>query len=454
MKIHLFLPFLFFACTSASYAQMSPGLQARLDFVLDSVCTANNLKGASAAVLMPGQGTWTSTYGESYAGTPITTDMQFGIGSNTKTFTSTLLLKLQENGQLDLDDTIGTWIQNVPNVNGQITVRQLLNHTSGLYNFTNSPGFNTTIGTDPHAMWQPEDVLQFIGAPVFAPGTDWEYSNTNYALAGMIISDILGVPYHQAIRDSILTPNGLNNTINFPYEQSGITIPHYWSVYLGAPYLVDGEDVNYSQNAMATMANAAGAIFSTAEDNVRFWNKLLSGDIINSNSLQEMQECIYLSPATRYGLGIFRRSNFNGHVAYNHGGTNLGFINENIADSITGTCISVLTNQDSVSNSIILTKVIAALHKETTGPLSVSNMNRASSISVYPNPCNKYVNITTTEDDLVMHLTDISGREIMYQQLNKGTTEIMLENIASGIYMIRLTNKDKQILFTSKLSVY
>ncbi len=454
MKKLLLLPILFFACTTSLFAQMSPGLQGRLDLVLDSVCTVYNIKGASAAVLMPGQGTWTGTFGESHAGTPITEDMYFGIGSNTKTFTSALMLKLQENGLLDLDDTIGTWIQNVQNVNGQITIRQLLNHTSGLYNFINNPTFYPSINANVSAIWQPEDVLPFIYAPIFPPGTDWGYSNTNYLIAGLIIKAVVGTSYHQALRDSILDPQGLTNTVFFPFETPTGPIPHGWSQYFGAPYLIDGIDVNWEHNALLSMEGAAGAIMSTAEDNVIFWDKLMSGNIINNASLNEMKQTIYIGGGTGYGLGIFRDSVFNGHAIYSHGGTNACWFNENIYDDVTGTCVSVLTNQDSISNGILLTVVVAALHKETLGPLSVTSTNKGSDISVYPNPANKYVNINTSEDDLVMYLSDISGRAIIDQRLNKGTTEIPLENIASGIYMIRIMNNDKQTVFSNKLSVY
>lgn len=455
MKKHLLLPILFCAFTTASFAQISPGLLARLDFVLDSVCTANNIKGASAAVLMPGQGTWTGTYGESYAGAPITEDMHFGIGSNTKTFAATMMLKLQEDGLLSLDDTIGTWIQNVQNVDGQITIRQLLNHTSGLYSFTNNPNYFASVNADVTAIWQPEDILQFIYAPVFAPGTDWEYSNTNYLLAGLIVKAVLGTSYHQALRDSILDPQGLAATAFFPFETPTGPIPHAWSQYFGQPYLVDGVDVNWEHTANFSMAGAAGCIMSTAEDNVKFWNKLMSGNIISSASLDEMKQSVNLGGGTGYGLGVFRRSNFNGHLAYNHGGTNVCWINENIYDDVTGTCISVLTNQDSVSNSVLLTKVVAALHKETIGPLTVDPTDtRGLEIAIYPNPASKFVNIQSMNDGLTMRLHDISGREVMDQRLNNGTTQIMLDNIANGIYMIHVTNKEDRTVFTKKLSVY
>jgi D-alanyl-D-alanine carboxypeptidase len=363
------------------------------------------------------------------------------------------MLKLQEDGLLDLDDTIGTWIQGVANVNGQITIRQMLNHTSGLYNFTNNPAFTAALNNDPSATWQPEDVLQFVNAPSFAPGADWEYSNTNYLIAGLIIKDIFGVPYYQALRDSILAPNGLIHSVNIPFEQPATMIPHYWSIHFGAPYLVDGATVGWDQTGMASMATAAGAIFSTAEENVKFWNLLMSGALINNASLQEMQQCIPLSPTMGYGLGIFKRANFGGHVAYSHGGTNVGFINENIVDSVTGTCISVLTNQDSVSNTILLLRVVAALHKETLAPLNVATVYNNMDVVVYPNPAHNDINILTDEA-ATMQLTDISGKKILHATLKEGTNNIPLQGISTGLYFLRVINNNDQIVYSGKVSVY
>ena len=454
MKKLVFLALLLFAFTANVPAQISPALQARLQFVLDSVCSLYNIKGASAAVLMPQQGTWTGAYGESHAGVPITTDMYFGIGSNTKTFTSALMLKLQENGLLSLDDTIGTWIQGVNYVNGQITIRQLLNHTSGLYNFTSHPNFGPSVNADVTAIWQPEDVLQFIDDTLFAPGTDWSYSNTNYLLAGLIIKEVLGTSYQQALRDSILSPQGLANTVYYPFETPSGTIPHAWSRYFGPPYLVDGTTIGWEHTANFSMAGTAGAIMSTAEDNVKFWDKLMSENIINSASLQEMTQMIPIGAGIGYGLGIFRRASFNGHPVYTHGGTNVCFINENIYDEINGTCISVLTNQDSVLNNIILTKVIAALHKETLGPLSIAGANQnGPAIIVYPNPAGRYVNVSTASDGQTIHIADMMGREMLSRQLHKGVSEVPLQDCPRGFYLIQLTDKSGATVYTEKLTV-
>src|SRR5690606_4153707 len=188
-----------------------------------------NIKGVSAAILIPGGGIWTGTYGESHQGAPITSDMYLPIGSNTKVFTSAIILKLQEDGKLSIDDTIGTWLHNIPFVDGQITIKQMLNHTSGLFSYTNHTNFFAALNADYNKVWQPEDMLQFIDTPDFAPGTSWSYSNTGYLLAGLIIKQILNEPFEVSVRKMILDPQGLQHTFTYPAEKPQGTIPHGWS---------------------------------------------------------------------------------------------------------------------------------------------------------------------------------------------------------------------------------
>ena len=155
--------------------------------------------------------------------------MLFGMGSDTKTYTATLILKLQEAGLLSLDDTIGKWIHNRPNINGQIRVRQLLNHTSGLFNYLQHPSWASSTYANLNRVWQPEEILPFVLAPDFAPGTGWNYSNTNYLVAGLIIKAVLNQPAYVTLRSRILAPQGLNNIFYYPNETPTGTIPHVWS---------------------------------------------------------------------------------------------------------------------------------------------------------------------------------------------------------------------------------
>lgn len=450
---------LFMSCLFLpSYAQMTTAMEARLQFVLDSMCSKYNMKGASAAVLIPDLGVWKGAYGESHAGVPITTQMQLGIGSNTKTFIATLLLKMQEQGKLDLDDTIGTWIQNRPNINGQITIRQCLSHRSGIYNFTNHPDYTPTLFNDFTKVWQPEDVFPFISSPSFAPGTNYEYSNSNYLVAGLIIKAVYGQPLSTVLRNELLQPQQLNETVFFPEESISTSIPHVWSDHFLQPYLEDiTVDYGYSHNAMFSLAWAAGAIMSTAADNVKFWDRLMSGAIINNTSLNEMEDFQQIPGSVKsYGLGLFRTPGFNGNTTiFNHGGTNIGFINENIFDPNNGICISVLTNQDSVSNAIIQQRIIGALHKVALFPVAIKDVAiGVADVSIYPNPANESIQVTYAgSSDVRLQIVNLAGQQVVDAPMQRGKHTVSIKHLPAGAYMV-YARSGKARRYVQQLIVY
>src|SRR5262249_41957723 len=163
-------------------------------------------QGCSAAVDLPGQPTWLGTSGSSYAGVPITSDLLFAIGSNTKTFTAALVLQLVDRGLLSLDAPLSSLLPQHTNVNPRITVRQLLDHTSGLFDYMNDDAAQVfaAITADRSRIWTPEEILStFFGPPHFAPGASWRYSNTNFLIAGMIDEAVIGSTDDTDLRRSI-----------------------------------------------------------------------------------------------------------------------------------------------------------------------------------------------------------------------------------------------------------
>lgn len=426
--------------SGAVAAQLPTSYSQRLQAVLDSTCQRYKIKGVSAAVAVPGMGVWRGAYGVSHAGVPIDTNMVFGYGSNTKTYIAVLLLKLQEQNQLDLDDSIGTWLPPIPNVNGQITVRQLLNHTSGLADYTSNARYLDSLSADYSRIWQPEEMYPFIDAPSFAPGTNWEYSNTNFLLAGIIIKAITGQPTEVALRQMLLTPYGLDKTYYFPHETPAGVFPHMWQWTGSGTY--DITLLGYVVDGFLSTAAGAGALVGTADANARFWQQLISGNILNAASMAEWKTTVRLANGTGYGLGVFWSRNFNGHQIYSHGGTQPGFINENIADSVTGVGISVLTNQDSISNNLLLTTVVAALHKVTNNPpLSVEGWSALPEAEVYPNPCTNKLFLKNIPETADYTITDFYGKTVAAGTLHQSLPEISTSGLANGTYLLMLYAK-------------
>jgi D-alanyl-D-alanine carboxypeptidase len=163
------LKFLFFLALTGSIRAQSfdPNLAASLQRALDSIRVTASIKGISAGVYYPGYGSWRGSSGESHTSVAVSSDMEFGIGSNTKLFTSVALLKLFENNVITLNDSIRRWLPSITNVHPAITIRQLLNHTSGVADYTDYPGYADSILSNPNRLFSPEELLPWIGTPLF-----------------------------------------------------------------------------------------------------------------------------------------------------------------------------------------------------------------------------------------------------------------------------------------------
>ncbi len=334
---------------------------SRLNRVFDSSCAALQIQGASASIIIPNKGVWKRAYGFSHTATPINTDMLFSIGSNTKTFTAATILKLQEQGKLHINDTIGRWFIH-PFINKKITIKQLLNHTSGVGFYDSSATFQSAISNNYQKIWTDAEFYQFLVPAHFAPGTDWEYSNTNYVLLGFIINKVTGKPVKDVMREYIFNPAGLTKTFYFPFESAQGTLPHFWSSAVSGNF----EDItsvhNYSPNAYHSLGGGAdGCILSTAYDNSRFWYALLNEKIISKNSLLVMQQFLPVPGVSNfsYGLGIIETKQFNGRTVLGHDGGVIGGVNTNCYDAKSRTHISIHTNQDQISPAAILEKLHA-----------------------------------------------------------------------------------------------
>ena len=171
--------------------------------------------GAIVGVRSP-QGIWIKAYGEvdPVAHAPMTADMHTRVGSITKTFTGTLLMQLQEQGMVSLDDTIDRYVTGVPN-GDVISLRQLANMTSGVASYTRNQAFVDALETNPQAVFTPEQLLAYglSQSPIFVPGAQFDYSNTNTILLGIVIEKVTGQPIGDVFKEQILDPLQLNNTI-------------------------------------------------------------------------------------------------------------------------------------------------------------------------------------------------------------------------------------------------
>jgi D-alanyl-D-alanine carboxypeptidase len=333
---------LFLAVHSANAQSFNSNLATKLQQRLDSLVTmfSDNTKGISASVYCPGQGIWKGVSGMSYSGHPLTTDMEFGIASNSKLFTAVTFLRLAEDNIISLNDPLSKWIPSYTNVNPAITIRQLLNHTSGVSDPFFTTGLLDTIQKYPTHVYTPTEILTWLGPQAYSPGTGYNYSNINYVLAGMVAKSATGYNISKLIRDYILTPLQLDSTF-FDIEESETgTLAHRWA---GKP-AVDLH--NTSRISLNTAGGPAGSIFSTAGDIVKWYHALMSHQVLNASSFSELTTFVTIGGKGNYGLGLQRSISNYGTTVWGHGGSTIGYKSLVIYDPAMQTTVCCLANAD------------------------------------------------------------------------------------------------------------
>lgn len=235
----------------------------------------------------------------------MTPERAFRIGSLTKMFTAVVLLQLQEEGFLSLDDRMIDWLpEEMPKLpyDDRITVRQLLNHTAGVYNYTDDQMLIELYGADPLTAPSLDVIFERLSAlatPAFAPGESWAYSNTNYLLAGKVIEQVTSQPVAEVFRARIFAPLGLSHTYLAGAEPDSPALVHGYTTDADSGEQVDTLlwDVSW--------AWTAGALVSTAEDLLIFVRALFAGALFQDpSSLEQMLTVVDVGGGVGYGLGI------------------------------------------------------------------------------------------------------------------------------------------------------
>ena len=240
----------------------------------------------------------------------LTPAMSFRVGSITKSFVATVVLQLVGEGKLTLDDTLDHWLPGVvPDATG-VTIRELLNHTSGIPNYTNEVTFDTALVSTPSRVWTPQELVSFVDQrpPLFSPGARWSYSNTNFILLGLIVERITGRPLGAELRDRIFAPLRLVHT-SFPTASTSMPAPFAHGYLLPNNGLVPVRTYKDVTAWSPSWAWAAGAVVSTADDLARFYGALLSGDVLKPELLAAMEDTVPVTTdpgGPGYGLGLMR----------------------------------------------------------------------------------------------------------------------------------------------------
>lgn len=428
MKKLLIIVSVLFMAHCAVSQPFDPILAAKLQNTIDSMKTANNIKGISASVIYPGQGMWKGVTGVSYAGFPITSDMEFAIASNTKLFTGVLTLKLTDSGLISLDDSLHNWLPPFTNVDSNITIRQLLNHTSGLADVNDVVGYTDSINTNPNRIFTPAEVMTWVGTPLFAAGTSWNYSNTDYLLAAMIAEIATGQSFGQLLHDSILIPLQLDSTFLDVYDSVLGTIAHPWQ---------SGVDKSsFVRTALNSAAWSSGGMYSTSSEMAQWYWALMNGQVLSVNAFNEMTTFV---GSGNYGVGLVETSII-GRTVWEHGGTILGYNSTMMYDTTTHAVICVLINQNPAQSFLVAQELLATV---INNPLSVlENQLTEDDFIIYPNPTDDIIKLSIEPQRVKkIKIYDNNGR--LLQEFF--TTEFSISNLRNGQYLV-VIETDKSVI--------
>jgi D-alanyl-D-alanine carboxypeptidase len=320
----------------------------RFQAIVDAAAHELMVPGAMVRLRTP-QGDFTAAVGTTELGkqTPPTANTHFRIASNTKTMTAALIVLLAQDGKLKVTDPVSSYIPNVPN-GENITVAQLLKMRSGLYGYTSDPELAAAMDADPKKAWTAQEVLAiaYRHPPQFAPDASYDYSNTNYALLGLVAERAGGRPLGEQFQKRLFGPIGLTQTSLPGADDTSIPAPYSHGYMYGGSFYALADDpypadmqasakagtlqpIDYT-NQNPSYATAAGGAISTADDLATWMKALVSGKVFNADYQQQWLASLQAEdPGTpdgqKYGYGISYQR-FGPHAAmYYHGGELPGF---------------------------------------------------------------------------------------------------------------------------------
>jgi D-alanyl-D-alanine carboxypeptidase len=381
-------------------APISAALREKIDAIVRQALTDTGVPSASIAAVQAGAITYLQAYGEGRIEphTPALPSMRYSIGSISKQFTAAAVLLLAEQGKLSLDDSVSRFVPNLTRGN-EVTIRELLSHTSGYQDYWPQdyvPPFML------QAITADKILDQWARKPLdFDPGTDWQYSNTNFVIAGLIVEKASGEPLLQFLSEHIFTPLGMKSVMNI--DQNRLTetdATGYLRYALGPPRLAPKEGQGW--------LFAAGELAMPAEDLAKWDISMINQTMLRPTSYAEMEKEVVLKNGlgTRYGLGVDVRQEF-GQRAIEHGGEVSGFTAHNLVFPDARIAVIVLVNEDSVDASGDIARKIAALlfreadagkqedqSREIFAALQQGKINRA----LFTDNCNRYFSEQALKD--------------------------------------------------------
>lgn len=333
---------------------IDPALRAQIDRIATQTLAQTGVPSASVAVVQHGKLVYTHAYGFARLDprTPATPELRYSIGSVSKQFTAAAILLLEEQGKLKLDDPVGKYVPGLT-AGDKVTIRQVLSHTSGYQDYWPEDYVMTT-------MLHPESTQQILDTwgkkPLdFAPGSQWQYSNTNFVIAGRVVEAASGRPFMDLLVERVFRPLGMTSVWNSDELKltTADAVPYYRHA-LGPlrPAPKEGRGWMF----------AAGELAMTAHDLALWDESLIARSVLSSESYKKMFEEVKLNDGkgSEYGLGV-EVVDRHGHRSIEHSGEVSGFVSDNVVLVDDGAAVVVLTNQDAHGAASVIAHLAAPL---------------------------------------------------------------------------------------------
>jgi D-alanyl-D-alanine carboxypeptidase len=392
----------FLPTTSRAQTTLPADVTRKIDDATRAVLAGTGVPSASVAVVKDGQIAYVRAYGDArlQPQVPARPEMRYSVGSVSKQFTATAMLMLQEEGKLSLDDTVAKFLPDLARAK-EVTIRQLLSHTSGYQDY-----------------WPQDYVPEFMLKPIttgkimelwaekpldFDPGSRWQYSNTNYVIAGAIVEKVSGEKLLPFLNRRIFVPLGMKSVANIDQEELGTTDPAGYMRYaLGPPRIAPKEGKGW--------LFAAGELAMTASDLAKWDISIIAQTLLHASSYKEFETEVVLTSGlgTDYGLGVDVTSEM-GHRAIAHSGEVSGFTAQNVVYTDDRAAIVVLTNQDAARASAAIAHAIAPLLLASADSTASPRLEQARTIfvglqrgaidrSLFTDNANRYFTETALQD--------------------------------------------------------
>ena len=441
LPICSFVIALVFAFQAFSQTKLAPDSAEKIDKLVTDTLARTGVPSASIAVVKDGALVYVKAYGDAKVEpkVPATTQMRYSIGSISKQFTAAAILLLQEQGKLSLDDKVAKYIPDLTRAN-EVTIRQLLAHTSGYQDY-----------------WPQDYVMRPMLEPIsarklmdtwakipldFEPGTKWQYSNTNYVIAGAIVEKVARMPFFQFLQQNIFKPLGMTSVLDVDQERLSESDPIGYVRYALGPLRVAPKEGK-------GWLFAAGQLAMTPEDLAKWNISIMERKLLKPASYLALGTETLLRDGlgTNYGLGVTITSALN-RRALSHGGGVSGFSATNIAFPDDRVAVVVLTNQDSGGASGPIAAGIPPLLFVTNDSATSARLEQAKKIleglqqgkierSLFTDNANGYFNEQTLED-FKNSLGPLGKWESFTQ-----TSQSLRGGMTNRVYLIRF--KDKNI---------